>query len=270
MLPKKPINKSNKTKRNKFFSDQSRLRADARMASRALTTLQASKNSESTAVMPGNVFLTRNLKRRFGFKIENAKREYKKSRNIFSTMREFLRKSNVFGHYESTGHFGDDFRPIGKVRITKKKGRYYKNRKGYRSSLFHEVFHSMQMGSGETFANAIDTYMENSEKRRRSLKQVSSDAKKLSAATQKLKQLEINEYDSSTIGVSPHQIGGALGYIARELERISGKNGQGLFFLRDVEKGKNAEQAIGKLLNGGYEAELKNWLKLNPRMKRII
>lgn len=270
MKPRKPKTRKAEPNKKRVFSDQNRLRADARMTSKAINTLMIGREGlakDRFGVQEKNVFLRKNVRKRIGAKIRSFKETKKDSNNILKAIKSFL-KTDLQGQYES-GFLTDEIfekQDRGKINITKKRKNYYSNKKHYRGILAHELIHSMHLPRENIVANAVESYLTR-KKRNYKTQEITSLVKKLKQA---LKQTNDSEYSRGSKKFSESQTGNIIGILATELETKIKISGSGLFFIREINFGKDPVITISKMAKGQYNNEIRKWQKLNPRFVKIL
>lgn len=270
-----PLKKS--AKRRKIFSDQSRLRADARMISKAINTLyqgkKGIKQGERYGVSENQVALKKSLRAQLRNKTSSAIETFKVTKNPLKSIRAFSKETNI-GEYRN-GPMTDEIiekRDNGKIRITKKRGNYYKNRKSYRAALAHEFFHSTHLPPNNVGAHAFENYIENrlnKKRTKRTPKEIVDRAIALEIILKKFSKMKLGEYER--VGkTSLKSIGTELGEIASDIESQTRKRGAGLFFLREVLNGRKSSRTISRISSGELDRKIKEWSDMNPRIARML
>jgi hypothetical protein len=277
MKPRNLPKKKPSLKRKKIFSNQNRLRADSRMASIGLNSLLTGKKEVRPEMRLGvpeeRVFLKRNLRDNLRVKIINTREHSRHTKNPFKLLKTFF-KSKLRGKYTS-GHLSDEIvekQDRGKISITKKRGKYYKNRREYRSILFHELVHSMHLPNELMISNSLEKYFDlvGKKTRRMSSKEIIELAIKTQELKKKFDGTNIAEYSRNGKKMSWSKIGFNFGIIAINLDKATRKKGMGLIFLREISFDNNAQKVISKISSGYFDAELREWKKMNPRLTKLL
>ncbi len=276
-MPLKKQVRRNTTKKRRKFSNQSRLMADARMLSKGINTLYQGKietnPSERYGANESQVVLKRSLKSQLRCKISSAIETSKITKNPLKIISAFIREQNI-GEYRNgpVAEEGYEKRDNGRIRITKKKGTYYKNRKKYRAALMHEFFHSTHIPPNDVGAHAFENYLENKlnkSKLKRTSQDIVNRAIALEILLKKLNEMKLGEYETKN-KMSPAKVGEELGIIANDIELQTGKRGSGLFFLKEILIGKSATHTISRISKNEFDKEIRAWLKMNPRLARLL
>ena len=264
-------------KRTHIFSNQNRLRADTRMVSKGINTLYQGRigsiSTERYGVSENQVSLKKSLKAQLRTKFLSAVEISKQTKNPLKIISIFFRESNI-GEYKN-GPLTDEIvekRDTGNIRITKKRGQYYKNRKGYRAALIHEFFHSTHIAPNNVGAHAFENYIENrlnKKRKKRTPKEIVDRAIALEIILKKFSKMKLGEYER--VGkTSLASIGTELGEIASDIESQTRKRGAGLFFLKEVLNGRKAAFTISRISRGELDRKINNWVSMNPRLARML
>ena len=254
------------------FNQSQRLKADARMSSRALNTLvlgnKRVKEGTSYGVNEKSIALKRNFLERLKLKTREARSTFKKSKSIKQTVKTFLRV-DLTGQYRS-GFLSDEMDGVdrGQIKIIKKRGNYYKNRKDYRGNLIHELVHSMNLPKNNFSANAFQSYF----KRGKIQTDLSSETLVKNARRIKiaLKESYFSEHEINKKGLSQANVGEYIGDFAVRLETKLDQPGLGIIYIREVMFGKDPVRTISKISKGHFNHELVLWKKANPRFAKLL
>ena len=282
-IPKKPTPKKVK------FNDQARARADAQMASRALNTLiferDGIRKSQRYGVDPRNVFVGVNLKERVLDRAQKVKREFRETKSRLKAVKKVFTANRINGVYVSNfkGRKKETSQDQGKIKLTKpqfslKLGRrYYKRKYYYRPLIFHEFVHSMHLPNEVILSSAFERYLQNSfstATKNLSSEEIVKRAVSLQILRDRISKKEktqlVEEHRNTREFDAPSKIGVNLGDIAWALEQKLKQKGIGMFFIRDFGFNQNVTEVISQISKGQFDADLKNWLKMNPRLARML
>lgn len=232
-------------RKNKKFYDQKRLRADSRMLSKGINTLYQGRTginpTERYGVSEGQVALKRSLRTQLRVKISATKEILRTTKNPVEIVKTFL-KTKSEGQYKTGPLIEEGFEKgdSGKITITKKRKKYYKNINHYRPVLTHELVHSIHLPSNDASANAFESYLIKSlkkSKRKLDSRQIANRSFKLEKISKKLYEQNAKKYEKID-NVSLSDVGNSFGKIAFKIENQTRKPGAELFFLKKILNGK--------------------------------
>lgn len=284
----KVVSKKQTTKKVRF-NDQARARADTQMASRGLNTLiigeKGVNKNQRYGANPKRVYLGLNLVERFKSKFNFARKDYDKNRSLLSATKAFFRKPSADGVYTSNFKTKKTSNADqGRINLTRykttlrRKNGYSKRKKYYQPLIFHEFAHSMHLPNGYIMPSAFESYLDSrvffKDQKILSGEELVKRAVNLEILKTKInkrnKKNKVGEYESQPEFNSPWQVGKELGELAYNIEAKLKKKGIGLFFIREFGFDKDIVTTIHKISKGQFDAELKDWLKMNPRLARIL